>query len=67
MPTLSFKDRGAVMLAELARRLAPERVVADSSGNAGTALAAYCARAGLPCTVYVPEGAMLITNEGIIT
>ncbi|MFF9346197.1 pyridoxal-phosphate dependent enzyme [Streptomyces sp. NPDC014734] len=56
MPTLSFKDRGAVMLAELARRLGPERVVADSSGNAGTAVAAYCARASLPCTVYVPEG-----------
>ncbi|MGW1410571.1 threonine synthase [Streptomyces sp. NPDC002403] len=56
MPTLSFKDRGAVMLAELARRLSPERVVADSSGNAGTAVAAYCARASLPCTVYVPEG-----------
>ncbi|MFE4910461.1 threonine synthase [Streptomyces sp. NPDC056652] len=55
MPTLSFKDRGAVMLAELARRLGPERVIADSSGNAGTAIAAYCARAGLPCTVYVPE------------
>ncbi|MFF9684916.1 threonine synthase [Streptomyces sp. NPDC014623] len=56
MPTLSFKDRGAVMLAEVARRLSPERVVVDSSGNAGTAVAAYCARAGLPCTVYVPEG-----------
>ncbi|MEU0130627.1 pyridoxal-phosphate dependent enzyme [Streptomyces sp. NPDC006289] len=56
MPTLSFKDRGAVMLAELARRLGPEQVVADSSGNAGTAVAAYCARAALPCTVYVPEG-----------
>lgn len=55
MPTLSFKDRGAVLLAELARRLAPERVVADSSGNAGTAIAAYGARAGLDCTVYVPE------------
>jgi threonine synthase len=55
MPTLSFKDRGAVMLAELARRLAPRRVIADSSGNAGTAVAAYCARAGLDCTVYVPE------------
>ncbi|MEU4351226.1 pyridoxal-phosphate dependent enzyme [Streptomyces sp. NPDC023838] len=55
MPTLSFKDRGAVMLAELARRLAPERVIADSSGNAGTSVAAYLARAGLPCTVYVPE------------
>ncbi|MFJ5221813.1 threonine synthase [Streptomyces sp. NPDC088400] len=55
MPTLSFKDRGAVLLAELALRLGPERVIADSSGNAGTAVAAYCARAGLPCTVYVPE------------
>lgn len=55
MPTLSFKDRGAVLLAELARRLAPRRVIADSSGNAGTAIAAYCARAGLDCTVYVPE------------
>ncbi|MFD7442977.1 threonine synthase [Streptomyces sp. NPDC059909] len=56
MPTLSFKDRGAVMLAELARQLKPRRVIADSSGNAGTALAAYCARAGLDCTVYIPEG-----------
>ncbi|MEV6549695.1 pyridoxal-phosphate dependent enzyme [Streptomyces sp. NPDC051597] len=55
MPTLSFKDRGAVVLAELARRLAPERVIADSSGNAGTSFAAYMARAGLPTTVYVPE------------
>lgn len=56
MPTLSFKDRGAVMLAEVARRLAPRRVVADSSGNAGAAVAAYCARAGLSCEVFVPEG-----------
>ncbi|MFF8654908.1 threonine synthase [Streptomyces huasconensis] len=56
MPTLSFKDRGAVMLAALAGHLGPDRVIADSSGNAGTAVAAYCARAGLPCTVYVPAG-----------
>lgn len=56
MPTLSFKDRGAVLLAEVALRSGPRRVIADSSGNAGTAVAAYCARAGLPCTVYVPEG-----------
>ncbi|MGD6754199.1 threonine synthase [Streptomyces sp. BH105] len=54
-PTLSFKDRGAVMLAALAARLGPDRVIADSSGNAGTAIAAYCARARLACTVYVPE------------
>jgi threonine synthase len=56
MPTLSFKDRGAVLLAELALRLRPRQVLADSSGNAGTAIAAYCARAALPCTVYVPHG-----------
>ncbi|MGW0121386.1 pyridoxal-phosphate dependent enzyme [Streptomyces sp. NPDC003327] len=60
MPTLSFKDRGAVLLAAHALRLAHagsvERVVADSSGNAGTAVAAYGARAGLDCLVYVPEG-----------
>ena len=54
MPTLSFKDRGAVMLLEAARRLRPARVIADSSGNAGTAVAAYAARAGLPCRIYVP-------------
>ncbi|MGW6418034.1 pyridoxal-phosphate dependent enzyme [Streptomyces sp. NPDC055055] len=60
MPTLSFKDRGAVLLAAHALRLARagvlERVVADSSGNAGTAVAAYAARAGLDCVVYVPDG-----------
>ncbi|MFB7030381.1 MULTISPECIES: pyridoxal-phosphate dependent enzyme [unclassified Streptomyces] len=60
MPTLSFKDRGAVVLAAHALRLARagglDRVVADSSGNAGTAAAAYCARAGLDCRVYVPGG-----------
>ncbi|MFC7932984.1 pyridoxal-phosphate dependent enzyme [Streptomyces cinereoruber] len=60
MPTLSFKDRGAAVLAAHALRLARagglDRVVADSSGNAGTAAAAYCARAGLACRVYVPRG-----------
>ncbi|MFE7034249.1 threonine synthase [Streptomyces sp. NPDC057621] len=67
MPTLSFKDRGAVMLAELALRLRPRRVVADSSGNAGTAVAAYCARARLSCTVYVPEGTSAKKLEQIAT
>ncbi|MGW0735142.1 pyridoxal-phosphate dependent enzyme [Streptomyces sp. NPDC002851] len=65
MPTLSFKDRGAVLLAELALRLAPERVIADSSGNAGTAVAAYCARAGLDCVVYVPAATSAKKTEQI--
>lgn len=54
MPTLSFKDRGAALLLEVARRLRPDRVIADSSGNAGTAVAAYAARAGLPAQIFVP-------------
>ncbi|QIS18719.1 pyridoxal-phosphate dependent enzyme [Nocardia terpenica] len=54
MPTGSFKDRGAVLLAALAQRLAVPRMLADSSGNAGTAIAAYAARAGIACEVYVP-------------
>jgi threonine synthase len=55
MPTGSFKDRGAVLLAALAARLGVPRLMADSSGNAGTAVAAYAARAGIACYVYVPD------------
>ena len=33
-----------------------ESVVQDSSGNAGNAVAAYCARAGIRCEIFVPEG-----------
>jgi threonine synthase len=54
-PTGSFKDRGAVVLASAAVARGAERVVVDSSGNAGSAIAAYAARAGVPCTVFVPE------------
>ncbi len=52
-PTLSFKDRGAVVLVAKALELGAQRLVADSSGNAGAAIAAYAARAGLPCDVFV--------------
>jgi threonine synthase len=54
MPTLSFKDRGAVTLITMAKKLGVKSVVADSSGNAGTAIAAYSARAGIACDVFVP-------------
>lgn len=53
-PTLSFKDRGAAVLATLAAQLGVGRAVVDSSGNAGTAAAAYFARAGIACEVLVP-------------
>ncbi len=53
-PTLSFKDRGAVVLVASALQRGARALIADSSGNAGSAIAAYAARAGLPCTVFVP-------------
>jgi threonine synthase len=53
-PTLSFKDRGAVLLVARAVLGGADHVLVDSSGNAGTAVAAYAARAGLRCTVVAP-------------
>jgi len=53
-PTSSFKDRGAAVLIAAAKKLGVEEVIADSSGHAGTSIAAYAARAGIACDVYVP-------------
>ncbi len=54
-PTGSFKDRGASVLISRALELGVERVVEDSSGNAGAAVAAYAAKAGMACEIFVPE------------
>ena len=54
-PSGSYKDRGASMLISHAKSLGITRVVEDSSGNAGAAIAAYCARADIECHIYVPE------------
>ena len=56
MPTLSFKDRGAAALVWLCKAIGVKNVVQDSSGNAGNAVAAYCARAGISCEIFVPKG-----------
>ena len=56
MPTLSFKDRGAAVLVAHAKAIGVEKVVQDSSGNAGNSVAAYCTRARIGCEIFVPEG-----------
>ena len=56
MPTLSFKDRGAAVLMTKAKELGVSKVIADSSGNAGTAIAAYAARCNIACDIYLREG-----------
>ena len=56
--TGSFKLRGATnrVLAAAEERPGAE-VVAASTGNHGAGVALACRRAGLPCRVFVPEGA----------
>jgi threonine synthase len=55
--TGSYKDRGATVLVSLLRWLGRTHVLEDSSGNAGSAIAAYCAAAGIACDVYAPATA----------
>ena len=54
-PTGSYKDRGAAVLISKAKEMGIARVVEDSSGNAGCAIAAYAAKAGIECEILVPE------------
>jgi threonine synthase len=56
-PTGSFKDRGAATTLSHAVALGVDRVVEDSSGNAGAAIATYAARAGVDAEIYVPADA----------
>lgn len=56
MPTLSFKDRGTAVLISHCKAIGVKSVVQDSSGNAGNSVAAYSAKAGIQCEIFVPEG-----------
>jgi threonine synthase len=57
MPTGSFKDRGMTVMVSYLRSRGVDRVLEDSSGNAGASLAAYAAASGLSCRILVPETA----------
>jgi threonine synthase len=54
LPTGSFKARGLGVAVAMARALGLEHLAMPTNGNAGAALAAYCARAGLAATVFCP-------------
>lgn len=79
-PTGSFKARGISMAVSKAKELGVERCIIPTAGNAGGALAAYCAKAGIACTVVMPShtpeifkqecilyGAELILVNGLIS
>ena len=56
-PTGTFKARGAAVGVTRLRELGVARVAVSSSGNAGDAWAAYCRRAGIEATIFLPEDA----------
>ena len=55
-PTGSFKDRGMTVGVSKALELGVKAVVCASTGNTSASLAAYAAKAGLPCIVLIPAG-----------
>lgn len=79
-PTGSFKARGLSMAVSKAKELGVEACIVPTAGNAGGALAAYCAKAGMKAIVVMPRhtpdafkkeclyfGADLIEVEGLIS
>src|SRR5262245_29383299 len=79
-PTQSFKARGMAAAVSMARELGARKLAAPSAGNAGGALAAYAAPAGLECYIFMPRdtpraniveceqtGAHVTLMDGLIT
>src|SRR4051794_37290271 len=55
LPTGSFKSRGMAVAVSIAKQLGLKRLAVPTAGNAGGALAAYGARAGMEVFVFMPE------------
>jgi threonine synthase len=54
-PTGSFKARGLALAVSKAKELGVREIALPTAGNAGGAAAAYAARAGLKCHVFMPQ------------
>ena len=54
-PTGSFKARGMAVAVAMARLSGAQKLAVPSAGNAGGALAAYAARAGIEAHVFMPR------------
>lgn len=78
-PTGSFKARGLSMAVSKAKELGVQACIVPTAGNAGGALSAYCAKAGMKSIVVMPKhtpmafqkeclafGAQLVLVEGLI-
>ncbi|MBN8721779.1 MAG: threonine synthase [Acidobacteria bacterium] len=79
-PTASFKARGMALAVSMAKELGLTKLAVPTAGNAGGALAAYAAKAGLEAYIFMPKdvpivnrleaeycGAKVILIDGLIT
>ncbi|MBS1542474.1 MAG: threonine synthase [Bacteroidetes bacterium] len=79
-PTGSFKARGMSAAVSKAKELGITRCIVPTAGNAGGAMAAYCAKAGIEAVVVMPEhtprlfreecerfGARVVLEKGLIS
>ena len=79
-PTQSFKARGMSAAVSMAKELGAQKLAVPSAGNAAGALAAYAARAGIECFIFMPRdtpranvieceqtGAHVTLMDGLIT
>ena len=65
-PTQSFKARGMAVAISMAKELGVKTIALPSAGNAGSAAAAYAAKAGIAAYVFMPDDTpSLIVSECI--
>jgi threonine synthase len=55
LPTGSFKARGLCLAVSMAKEFGLQRLALPTNGNAGAAMAAYAARAGMEAFVFCPD------------
>ena len=63
LPTGSFKARGLALAVAMARELGVRRMAIPTNGNAGAALAAYCAAADIETWVFCPADTPRVNIE----
>lgn len=62
LPTGAFKSRGMTTAISMAHWLGIRRVALPTAGNAGGAAAAYAARAGMECFVFMPADTPIVNQ-----
>ena len=62
LPGGSFKARGMAMAVSMAHHFGTKKMAVPTAGNAGGALAAYAARAGIECHVFMPRDTPVVNR-----